>query len=163
VEEISTISEFLKKRAKKEDKNYILLGDFNIFRHSDSTMKALEKNDFYIPNASREHPSDLGKTMYYDQIAFKLKLDQNMVVFNEELQRAGAFDFTESVYTAQDLSEYRVYFDDKYTSGKSEKQIATYYMSNWRTFQMSDHLPLWIELRIDFSNQYLERIRREQQ
>jgi endonuclease/exonuclease/phosphatase family metal-dependent hydrolase len=158
VAEIEAISEFLKKRAKKEDENYILLGDFNIFKHNDATMKSLEKNGFYIPNAIREHPTDLRKTMFYDQIAFKLKLDQNMTVFSEETQRAGAFDFTETIYTEQDLSLYKGYFDEKYITGKSEKQLMTYYMTNWRTFQMSDHLPLWIELKIDFSNQYLKRM-----
>ncbi|MCL2497372.1 MAG: endonuclease/exonuclease/phosphatase family protein [Symbiobacteriaceae bacterium] len=161
VQEIDTIAAFLKARAKKEDESYILLGDFNIFKHSDATMKALEKNGFYIPNAIREHPSDLGKTKYYDQIAFKLKLDQDMTVFSEGQQRAGAFDFTESVYTADDLSVYREYFLDKYLTGKTEKQIENYYMSNWRTFEMSDHLPLWIELKVDFSNQYLARILKE--
>jgi len=29
------------------------------------------------------------------------------------------------------------------------------YYTEWRTFQMSDHLPLWVELKIDFSNEYL--------
>jgi len=162
VEEIDAISDFLKKRAKKEDENYILLGDFNIFKHSDATMKAMEKHGFYIPDAIRQHPTDLGNTMFYDQIAFKLKLDQNMTVFSEGKQRAGAFNFTESVYAEQDLDVYREYFDDKYKIGKTEKQIMTYYKSNWRTFQMSDHLPLWIELKIDFSNQYLERIPKQQ-
>ena len=74
VEEIDAISEFLKKRAKKEDESYILLGDFNIFKQSDATMRAMEKHGFYIPDALREHPSDLGKTKYYDQIAFNLKI-----------------------------------------------------------------------------------------
>ena len=161
VEEIDVIADFLKKRAKKEDESYILLGDFNIFKHSDATMKALEKHRFYIPDAIREHPSDLGKTKYYDQIAFQLKLDHNMTVFSEGKQRAGVFDFTETVYTPQDLSAYQGYFDGKNTAGKTEKEIAAYYMSKWRTFEMSDHLPLWIELKIDFSNQYLERIPRE--
>ena len=160
VQEIDAIADFLKKRAKKEDENYILLGDFNIFKHSDATMKALEKNGFYIPNAIREHPSDLGKSKFYDQIAFKLKLDYNMTVFAEGKQCAGAFDFAETVYTHEDLSVYRSYFDEKYITGKTEKQILTYYMSNWRTFEMSDHLPLWIELKVDFSNQYLERIQK---
>ena len=158
VMEIDGIADFLKKRAKKEDENYILLGDFNIFKHSDATMKALEKHGFYIPGAIREHPTDLGKTKYYDQIAFKLKLDKDMTVFAEGKQRAGAFDFTESVYTARDLDIYREYFNAKNTAGKTEKAINTYYLSKWRTFEMSDHLPLWIELKIDFSNQYLKRI-----
>jgi len=161
VKEIDTIAGFLQKRAKNEDENYILMGDFNIFKHSDATMHALEKNGFYIPNAIREHPSDLGQTKYYDQIAFKLKLEQNMIVFSEGQQRAGAFDFTESVYTSKDMPVYLKYFDEKNTLDKTDKQLATYYMSNWRTFQMSDHLPLWIELKIDFSNQYLERLLQE--
>ena len=158
VQEIDAIASFLKARAKKEDENYILLGDFNIFKHNDATMKALEKHGFYIPNAIREHPSDLGKTKYYDQIAFKLKFDENMTVFSEKKQHAGAFDFTESVFTPEDLPVYREYFADKYVTDKTEKQIATYYTGNWRTFEMSDHLPLWIELKIDFSNQFLKRI-----
>jgi len=159
VEEIASIAEFLSKRAKKEDENYILLGDFNIFSTSDATMNALEKHGFYIPNAIREHPSDLGKTKHYDQIAFKLKIDPGMVVFSEGKQYAGTFDFTETIYPPQDLDLYRGYFDDKNVNGKTEQQIEKYYLTNWRTLQMSDHLPLWIELKVDFSNQYLEKVK----
>jgi hypothetical protein len=32
---------------------------------------------------------------------------------------------------------------------------ATYYKSYWRTFQMSDHLPMWVDLQIDYSQEYL--------
>ena len=158
VEEITTISKFLKDRAKKEGENYILLGDFNIFDTTDATMKAMQKQGFYVPDAIQEVHSDLGKTKHYDQIAFNLKIDNNMVLFAEGQQRAGAFDFTETVYTPQDLDVYREYFDEKYILNKTDKQINSYYLTNWRTFEMSDHLPLWIELKIDFSNQYLENI-----
>jgi hypothetical protein len=158
VEEIDSIAAFLKKRSKKEDESYILLGDFNIFKTSDATMRALEKNGFYIPEKIREHPSDLGKTNHYDQIAFQLKLESSMTVFSEDKQRAGAFNFTETLYTAADLDDYRKYFDAKHTSGKTEQQIMKYYLSSWRTFQISDHLPLWIELQVDFSDQYLKNI-----
>ncbi len=30
--------------------------------------------------------------------------------------------------------------------------------TDWRTFQISDHLPMWIELRMDFGDDYLEEI-----
>jgi hypothetical protein len=26
----------------------------------------------------------------------------------------------------------------------------------WRTFQMSDHLPMWVEIKIDYSTEYLK-------
>ena len=156
--EIDTIAAFLAKRAKAEGENYILLGDFNIFNLGDATLAALEKQKFYIPDSIKEHPSDLGKTQHYDQIAFNLKLDSQMIVFSEQDQRAGAFDFAETIYRPEDLDTYRQYFDAKNTDGKTEKQIASYYLTKWRTFQMSDHLPLWVELKIDFSDQYLERV-----
>jgi exonuclease III len=40
----------------------------------------------------------------------------------------------------------------------SESALKKYY-NEWRTFQMSDHLPLWIELEIDFTDKYLEYLR----
>lgn len=159
VAEIESVAKFLTNRSKKEDTSYILLGDFNIPKCGNEMMQALENNGFSIPNCIKEHPSDLGETKHYDQIAFNLKLDEKMTVFSEKEQKAGAFNFTKSVYTPKDLDTYRQYFDDKNTNGKTEKQIQSYYLSKWRTFQMSDHLPLWVELKIDFSNQYLERMK----
>jgi hypothetical protein len=40
--------------------------------------------------------------------------------------------------------------------GTPRKNKSAYY-KQWRTFQMSDHFPLWVELRIDFSDAYLQR------
>jgi len=155
--EIDTLTKLLSARAKKEDTSYILLGDFNIPNVGDDTMKALEKYGFFVPAAIKEHPSDLGATKHYDQIAFNLKLDKTMTLFSENEQKAGAFNFAKSVYTEDDLNVYFKYFADK-VAGKSDRDIEKYYMTSWRTFEMSDHLPLWVELKIDFSNQYLEKI-----
>ena len=157
--EIDAVASYLAKRAKKESESYILLGDFNIVKTSDATMKALEKNGFFIPDSIKQHPTDLGQTNHYDQIAFHFKLNPEMTVFSDGTQRAGAFNFTQSVYTANDMSIYRQYFPEKNVQGKTEAQIQKYYMSTWRTFQMSDHLPLWAELKIDFSNEYLDKLR----
>ena len=157
--EIDAVAAYLAKRAKKEDESYILLGDFNIVKTSDSTMQALEKNGFFIPDSLKQHPTDLGQTKHYDQIAFHFKLKPTMTVFSETKQHAGAFNFTESVYTREDMPLYRPFFPEKTIRGKSEEAIEKYYLSTWRTFQMSDHLPMWAELKIDFSNQYLDALR----
>jgi len=156
--EVDMITSTLSKRAKKEDTSYILLGDFNIPNVDDDMMQALEKYGFTVPSAIKEHPSDLGATKHYDQIAFNLKLDSTMTVFPENNQKAGAFNFAETIYREQDLETYKDYFKEK-IQGKTEKEIKTYYLSTWRTFQISDHLPLWVELKIDFSNQYLEKMK----
>jgi endonuclease/exonuclease/phosphatase family metal-dependent hydrolase len=155
--EIDTLTSILAKRAKKEDVSYLLLGDFNIPNVEDDTMAALQKYGFSVPAAIQKHPTDLGATKHYDQIAFNLKLQEGMTVFSEREQRAGAFNFSKAVYTGDDLETYKPLFADK-IAGKTEKQIENYYMKTWRTFQMSDHLPLWVELKIDFSDPYLEKL-----
>ncbi|MDR1743553.1 MAG: endonuclease/exonuclease/phosphatase family protein [Dysgonamonadaceae bacterium] len=157
-QEIDTLTSLLSKRAKNEVTSYILLGDFNIPNIEDDTMKALEKNDFTVPDAIKQHPSDLGNTNHYDQIAFNLKLDKTMTVFSEKEQKAGAFHFEETVYTENDVDTYNPYFPQKNVEAKNADEIKKYYLKTWRTFQMSDHLPLWVELKIDFSNQYLEKV-----
>ncbi len=41
----------------------------------------------------------------------------------------------------------------------SDKFYANY--GEWRTHQMSDHLPMWLELRIDFAREYLDHVETE--
>lgn len=161
VQEIKTITEFLAKRAKKEDENYILLGDFNITTPDSEMMKALIDNKFFVPDAIKDKPSDVGKTNHYDQIAFNVKEDANMLIFDKTEQKAGCYDFYEIVYKEDELETYKPYFAAKNVDGKTDKQIETYYKSKFRTFQMSDHLPLWVELKVDFSNEYLGKIKKE--
>jgi len=157
--EIFTITSILANRGKKEDESYILLGDFNIPNVKDNTMVQLENNGFTVPDAIKEHPTDLGATNHYDQIAFNVRLDNNkkMTLFSEKKQKAGALNFTKSVYTKEELNYYKQFFLDK-IEGKKASEIEKYYLNTWRTFEMSDHLPLWVELKVDFSNQFLENV-----
>ena len=185
--EIEALAKFLTNRARKEKFNYVVLGDFNIPDVDCDYMKALEQNGFHIPNAIKEHPTDLGDTYHYDQIAFNLKLenDDTMKIFDEKKQKAGAFNFTKSVYSPEDESLYRPYFpkdtiDNALETAKKSKEkkekdakdvelteqekadvITNYYMKTFRTFQMSDHLPLWVQLKVDFSGQYLDNLNKE--
>jgi exonuclease III len=48
----------------------------------------------------------------------------------------------------------------KYETEQKTGSFNFAYLSIWRTFQMSDHLPLWVELKIDFSNQYFGKDKR---
>ncbi len=33
---------------------------------------------------------------------------------------------------------------------------------DWKTYQMSDHVPLWIEFQVNFAENYLNRLKREE-
>ena len=46
-------------------------------------------------------------------------------------------------------------YEGKPGEPNSEKEKTNYYL-NGRTYQMSDHLPMWVELKIDYSDEYLK-------
>ncbi len=160
VKEIATLAELLAarnaRRAKSPDgepDHVILLGDFNIFNQTgDKTSLALEKAGFVVPKEITSLPagSNLQADKYYDQIAF---LDPRG--FLRRKTKAGVFDFQTAVYGKDDHASYAE--DMKETDGVKFKKAAdkAKHYNSWRTFQMSDHLPLWIELDMDFSEGYL--------
>ena len=235
LKEIQTVSDFLLKRQESDDVSYILLGDFNIPDTEGEYFNALVENQyitkggkskskekFFIPEEIRRHPTDLGRVSHYDQIAFSLKLERNMVLYDDDEQRAGAFNYTESVFKPADWEVYRSFYQASYDEMVAKEKVTfeknmaesaeqrkkyeeamekygparadyekrneaykktregdkpkapakpkeppvpntthttqeKYFTGSWRTFQMSDHLPLWVELKIDFSDQYLKK------
>lgn len=143
LQEARNIVGLLKKRMKSKDawaNNTVLLGDFNIFSTKDETLKAIEKEMFEIPAKLKGIYTNAIQDKPFDQIAF-LACD---VQTQMGLARAGAFPFFDHVYRDSDWQIYQ-----PNTTQNKYKQ--------WRTFKMSDHLPLWVELYVDFGNDYLER------
>ena len=173
--EIKAIADFLSNRAEAEKASYIILGDFNIPKAGDRFMKALESSGFKIPAPIKKHPTNFGKEVHhYDQIAFDLQLEDDIEVINEKV-KSGAFNFTKSVYKDSDYEEYIPYMlktvsvpnPDKPGKNKRVKVERTgeealeYFHGTYRIDQMSDHMPLWIELQVDFSAQYIEKQRKD--
>lgn len=160
VEEIRSIAEELAKRNDKrqsaadgEPDNVILLGDFNIFnKDGDQTSQALTDNHFVVPKSMRElPPTNLGGDKYFDQIAFH---DPGGHL---QSSKAGVFDFSQILYKANETESFMSAMTrsagDKVPEGASRDA----YYKEWRTFQISDHLPLWLELKTDFSSAYLAK------
>ena len=148
--EIREIAKFLKKRADKEKKDhYILLGDFNIVSPDHETMKALTDNGFVVPK--QLHKTNVLQTKYYDQIAFRLRKKELMP------EAANVFRYKRAVFKDNEFETYKATMKRISASakGKSAQELKKYY-KNWRTFQMSDHDLMWVELRIDFSVDYLK-------
>jgi len=149
--EIKGIAEFFAKRQKNDGETYILLGDFNILNPDDPLMNALLGGGFEVPAALRK-PTALASTNYYDQIAVR---SQNKLL---EIAAAGCFHWQEHVFRADaDYASYKPLMPTKTKTGKPAKtDLAAY--KKWRTWQMSDHLPLWVELRMDFTDSYLNSL-----
>jgi endonuclease/exonuclease/phosphatase family metal-dependent hydrolase len=148
--EIANLARHLAGAVKKEHawaKNMILLGDFNIFSTDDETFKSLARPGFQMPPQLLGVGSNIDQSKHFDQIAFIAPdLKDNL-----EDCSAGVFNYYKYVYRDTDADVYGPDVPPT-KAGKPGKY------RDWRTYQMSDHLPMWIELRVDFSKEYLERI-----
>jgi len=182
VKEIDAVAKYLAKEAKASNSNQILVGDFNILKPGSAGFNALTKNGFKI--VQNRKGSNRDRTKFYDQISFRSR--RNVLVQMEPKREDRVFQFFDSVFRAEDFSTYKAIIQkmlkgklkkareelaaatSKTKKKKAQRQIASLkaagaskaslekYYDEWRTFQMSDHLPLWVELEIDFSDKYLE-------
>jgi endonuclease/exonuclease/phosphatase family metal-dependent hydrolase len=164
ISEIQGIAKFFAKRQKREQEDYILLGDFNIVDKDHETMQALNGEGFVVPEALQTLPgAALLSGKYYDQIAFRVR-DKRV-----EATHAGVFDFTKSVFRDADFATYLdsmppdklAPHDEGPKKGQplSDAEKREYYRKKWRTWQMSDHLPMWVQLKVDFTDDYLKSLK----
>lgn len=144
LKEIGSLAKILASRVDAGDTpNVILVGDFNIFSRRDKTFRALLDEGFSVPTqlTSLKKGSNVKQDKEYDQIAFLERKRR----FN--VRRAGIFNFYRSVFRDGDEATWKPVMGDakKYT--------------DWRTYQMSDHLPMWVELAINHTEEYLKYLR----
>jgi endonuclease/exonuclease/phosphatase family metal-dependent hydrolase len=143
LEEAKTVVRLLKERMKSKDAwayNAILLGDWNVFSTEDETFKTLESGGFRVPQNLRGKYTNAKLDKPYDQMAFIAPaMDRQLTV-----AKGGVFDFYGHVYR-----------DDE--AGLYPQVPEGIKFSEWRTYQMSDHLPVWVELGVDMGADYLRR------
>jgi len=161
-EEIRRLTALLADRAKSDsdsdaDSYFIVLGDFNIVGPEDETMDALRTNGFVIPEPLQTVPgSNVKQDKFYDQIALWTGKSSRRKAYTRILPyRAGVFDFFDVVYRADEEDIYRPFM----RKPGSDASYSSY--ASWRTHQMSDHLPMWVELHIDFAREYLDEVETE--
>ncbi len=151
VQEISDLGSFLKKNyvEKERSNNLFILGDFNIEDNKSPTYDAAISSGFTIPNAILKNKlpgSNVSQDKIYDQILYYNKY--NDVTF----KNAGIFNFYKTVF--KDLKTYSARVNKHVKKPiESDKDFK-----DFKTYQMSDHLPLWVEMNTDHAESYLGMI-----
>lgn len=162
IDEIRKLVAFFAHRQDSENpdtdglgavENYVLLGDFNVVSPEHETMKALKSKGFTVPAAIDGAKVRKLGDHFYDQIAVRVK-DPRFAVTG-----GGMIDLFADVF--RDGEEDRALYADHVPARNPEGKKATTpdaRYRQWRTWQMSDHAPLWIEIATDFADAYLREI-----
>ncbi len=186
VKEIEAVAKFLKDRAKKEKDNYILVGDFNIDKLGDPTGNALKDQGFECfendigSNSKKTKFYDQISWLTRENTLRQVQSDRNQGVLDifEAVYQIDQFGDCRPLVIKtleRNLEDAEQKLLEAQNSGKEKEiksatkkiaqlksilddpaEIENYYRNTWRTYQMSDHLPLWVEFEIDFSKEYLE-------
>lgn len=166
IQEIGMIAKYLGTRADRalgDDRALILLGDFNIVSPEHRTMEALTSTGFVVPDVLQKEPT-VGSKKHYDQIAFKTKPDVVEYIESrspDPLRRnAGVVPLFDRVFTDEQFGDYVDFVKARTSAGRKttkDAELLKVYR-NWRTYQFSDHYPMWVRLETDKSSAYLERL-----
>ena len=151
VEEIKNLVDYFSKNYIKEADNMFILGDFNIEDTEAATYAAATSGKFKIPNAilTGELPgTNQLQNKIYDQILYYNRY--NNIVFSQ----AGVYNPYNIVFN--DYASYESRIQSHYG-----KKLAKNKFNDFRSYQMSDHLPLWIEMKTDLADGYLTFVKKQ--
>lgn len=148
--EISAVAERLVERAKDEGEVYVLIGDMNIEKRGDAIYKGLSDHGMTVPLFGA---TNLGGTKFYDQIAFTSEEVWTNLV------RSGSVDWRGDVFGDDDSDYYEPLIqNERAEDGKDPySNWESAYQNYFASFEMSDHLPIWIEIKTDYSDDYLRQ------
>jgi endonuclease/exonuclease/phosphatase family metal-dependent hydrolase len=143
--ELQMLADWIEKRFKQktvEDRDLIVMGDFNIPQIGDELFKAITSHGLQIPDTLVKlkagnqivNGSNLGKNARYDQILHLPSLEKRFSGVG------GTLDFFVNEAGIKEL-----FPNEKYTV----EQFS---------YQISDHFPIWIQMKTDIDGERLNQI-----
>lgn len=150
------------KRGRFWNENLILAGDFNFFNgphKDDETIAMLADAGFREVESLIGLDTNASRTEAYDRLFFSNNEYFRIVQTREGRENGGVFNPFRLVYGDGAESTYKAEMMADYTGSRDlnvPSKLASYYKHPWRKNQISDHFPIWCELIIDDSDQFLK-------
>ena len=138
VDELGRLADWIEgKRRDKftEDRDMLVMGDFNVPSRGDPTFKAITRHGLRIPDAlvGCSFGSNLMKNKRYDQILHYPGYPKNFS------NAGGVLDFFVDAKHIKEL----------FPAGMTKAKFS---------YQLSDHLPLWIQINTDIEGEELQQL-----
>jgi len=134
--ELTLLADWVGAREKERfvfDKDLIVLGDFNIPDRESPLFKAITRRGLKVPDALLgTHGTNLAADKRYDQILHLQAFTKSFT------NHGGSLDFFQK--------DYKSLYP---RAGLSQLEF---------TFEMSDHLPLWVQINTDNDDEQLDQI-----
>ena len=166
-EELRLLLEVLKGKVENKrlwNENLILLGDTNIYNNN-TEIEELVRSFGFIENANlKGKPTNTSLTQSYDRIF--LKVDKYFQFYNDEDAKdsGDVFNPFEYVFTESNCAQYHDIMKEHKNDPSTlvdDAAFLAYYKRYWKVNQISDHLPVWIEIEANSSISFLKSKKRK--
>ncbi|MEL6812042.1 MAG: endonuclease/exonuclease/phosphatase family protein [Bacteroidota bacterium] len=160
-EEVRMLLEIIKEKLEKNhlwNENLVILGDTNLYNDNTDIVSLFTEADFIESQGLINKPTNTSLTEAYDRIFlnvdryFKLAKDSN------GLEKGNVFNLYNYVLTSANRPLYHDFMlahkNDPSTLD-DDAAFDSYYHRYWKRNQISDHLPVWIEIEADSSPDFL--------
>lgn len=162
-EEVKLLLNLLEGKQKStsyENQNLIILGDTNLYEDDDDIVDLFTSKGFFESNGLKGKFTNTSLNQIYDRIFlnvhkyFKIGTDANG---NE---KGGVFNLFDYVYKNTDVNIENYHALMLAHKGNpatltSNAAFKSYFNSYWKRNQISDHLPVWLEIEVDSSPSFL--------
>lgn len=151
-----------KKKGHLWTDNLILSGDFNLYEGAtkdDSNVQMINDAGFFEVQSLKGVKTNVSQTETYDRLFIS---SNDYFEFGKNaagIDKGSVFLLFDYVFKLGDEDIYQEFMEDHYTGNKDTSEpgfFESYFKNPWRKNQMSDHLPIWIELIIDSSDEFLD-------
>lgn len=163
-EEVRLLMEVLKEKLEAsayEDRNMIILGDTNLYEDDVTIVKRFTDEGFVESTGLEGKFTNTSLNQIYDRIFLNVEKYFRLVKDGHGIEKGGVFNLFDYVYinTPQEIANYHglmlLQKDDPSTL-TSDAKFETYFNRYWKRNQVSDHLPVWIEIQTDSSTEFLD-------
>jgi hypothetical protein len=138
----------------------IILGDTNLYDDDDDIVELITDTDFVESEGLIGKFTNTSLNQIYDRIFlnvddyFKIATDEN------EIEKGGVFHLFDYVYidSPDEIANYHELMLEQKEDPSTltnETKFRNYFNSYWKRNQVSDHLPIWLELQTESSDEFL--------
>ena len=161
-EEVRLLMEIYKEKVAKKhlwNENIIFLGDTNIYNDNADIVAQFTNAGFKECSGLLGKPTNTSLTESYDRLFLQLDSYFKLMKDSNDVEKGDVFNLFDYVLTDASRPSYHDFMlahkNDPSTLD-SDAAFETYFHRYWKRNQISDHLPVWIEIEADSTSDFLK-------
>ena len=138
--------------------NLIILGDTNLYENNTNTLNLIKDAGFKECESLIGKPTTTSMNEIYDRIFFNVNPYYKLKKNKNGKDNGGVFNIFDYVLKNTDVKAYHDIMKGHKgnpDSLKTDADFDTYFHRFWKRNQLSDHLPIWVEIEADSSVDFL--------